>query len=181
MRVDVLAACAYLLGPVSGTQSPLSFDAQSSPLPISLILLVMETHNDYVRFMVQHMDTHSFDRLTQVISLSIWLLSTPLLLLRMLASIARFPSFMLIFFTLIPIASAILMRTFLILLCLTILIYSSSIQAYRAASERGLARFTSDDWSLAEQWCKKNSKLISIYSAFAAFFMCDPLRAPVLS
>ncbi|KAF8560366.1 hypothetical protein OG21DRAFT_59062 [Imleria badia] len=59
LRVDVLAAFAYLLGPIS-----------------ALVLLVSETHNDYVRF-------HAYQAA---------LLMTPLLTARILVAVLQFPS-----------------------------------------------------------------------------------------
>ena len=51
LRVDVLAAFAYLLGPLSGlTKSLFSMYAYISTRRSALVLLVLETHNDYVRF-----------------------------------------------------------------------------------------------------------------------------------
>lgn len=54
MRVDLLAAWAYVLGPISGAlhifpflQS--SFDLTESP-NLAFCMLIMETHNDFVRF-----------------------------------------------------------------------------------------------------------------------------------
>ena len=54
MRVDFLAAWAYVLGPISGAphiprflQS--SFDLTESP-NLAFCMLIMETHNDFVRF-----------------------------------------------------------------------------------------------------------------------------------
>ncbi|KAG2061853.1 hypothetical protein BDR06DRAFT_945895 [Suillus hirtellus] len=66
MRVDVLSAFAYILGPIS-----------------ALILLVLETHNDYVRF-------HAYQSA---------LLATPLLLVRIFASLLGFPLWMRSFLT----------------------------------------------------------------------------------
>ncbi|KAI9572956.1 hypothetical protein HD554DRAFT_2185226 [Boletus coccyginus] len=59
LRVDVLAAFAYLLGPIS-----------------ALALLILETHNDYVRF-------HAYQAA---------LLMTPLLTAYILAPVLQFPS-----------------------------------------------------------------------------------------
>ncbi|THH06908.1 hypothetical protein EW145_g3759 [Phellinidium pouzarii] len=61
MRVDVLAAFAYVLGPVS-----------------ALICLVLETHNDFVRF-------HAYQSA---------LVTTPLVLLRIFGALIHFPSFL---------------------------------------------------------------------------------------
>lgn len=51
MRVDLLAAWAYVLGPVSGALPFLqsSFDLTESP-NLAFCMLIMETHNDFVRF-----------------------------------------------------------------------------------------------------------------------------------
>ncbi|KAF8445950.1 hypothetical protein L210DRAFT_993118 [Boletus edulis BED1] len=59
LRVDVLAAFAYVLGPIS-----------------AFVLLVLETHNDYVRF-------HAYQAA---------LLMTPLLTAYILAAVLQFPS-----------------------------------------------------------------------------------------
>lgn len=51
LRVDLLAAFAYLLGPISGSIK--SFLLTRAYIPAgrpALALLVLETHNDYVRF-----------------------------------------------------------------------------------------------------------------------------------
>ncbi|OCH96170.1 hypothetical protein OBBRIDRAFT_883423 [Obba rivulosa] len=92
LRVDMLAAVAYLLGPIS-----------------ALILLIVETHNDYVRF-------HAYQSA---------LLSTPLVLLRILASLLQFPPFL---------------RTILTLLIIIPLLYMAW-QAYIDAARNGLVRF----------------------------------------
>ncbi|KAF9241371.1 hypothetical protein BU15DRAFT_44992 [Melanogaster broomeanus] len=76
LRVDVLAASAYLLGPIS-----------------ALILLVLETHNDYVRF-------HAYQSA---------LLMTPLLAVRVLVSLLRGPSWICTFLTLLLFVSALSM------------------------------------------------------------------------
>ncbi|KZT02728.1 uncharacterized protein LAESUDRAFT_762613 [Laetiporus sulphureus 93-53] len=91
-RVDILAAFAYLLGPIS-----------------ALLLLILETDNDYVRF-------HAYQSA---------LLSTPLILLRILASLLQFPSFM---------------RTILTLIVAAPLLYMTW-QAYIDAARNGLVRF----------------------------------------
>ncbi|KAF9015173.1 hypothetical protein BDQ17DRAFT_1294753 [Cyathus striatus] len=59
MRVDILAALAYLFGPIS-----------------ALLLLILETENDYVRF-------HSYQSA---------LLTAPVMILRILSSITHAPS-----------------------------------------------------------------------------------------
>ncbi|KAF9822194.1 hypothetical protein IEO21_00188 [Rhodonia placenta] len=92
MRVDVLAAFAYILGPVS-----------------ALLLLILETHNDYVRF-------HAYQSA---------LLSTPLVLLRVLATLLQFSSVICTFFTLFIVVSLLYMMW----------------QAYIDAARNGLARF----------------------------------------
>ncbi|EIN13733.1 hypothetical protein PUNSTDRAFT_109915 [Punctularia strigosozonata HHB-11173 SS5] len=73
MRVDLLAAFAYLLGPIS-----------------AFLLLVLETHNDYVRF-------HAYQSA---------LLTAPLLILRIFLSIVPFPSFLRTLFTFVLVVSA---------------------------------------------------------------------------
>ncbi|KAH9985386.1 hypothetical protein BJV74DRAFT_886267 [Russula compacta] len=103
-RVDLLAAWAYVLGPVS-----------------AFCLLIMETHNDFVRF-------HAYQSA---------LLTTPLILLRIFASLLQ----------LSPI-----LRTILNL----ILFSSICFMAFRAhtdASRNGLARFRVPYIGLlAERW-----------------------------
>lgn len=51
MRVDVLAAVAYLLGPISGVWNAIGFQIMHTlNVCLALALLVTETQNDYVRF-----------------------------------------------------------------------------------------------------------------------------------
>ncbi|KAI0307745.1 hypothetical protein B0F90DRAFT_1813154 [Multifurca ochricompacta] len=104
MRVDLLAAWAYVLGPIS-----------------AFCLLVIETHNDYVRF-------HAYQSA---------LLTTPLFLLRILASLLQLSS---------------ILRTLLTVLLLS----SISFMAFRAhadASRNGLSRFyVPFIGPLAEHW-----------------------------
>ncbi|KAH9969030.1 hypothetical protein BC827DRAFT_1167124 [Russula dissimulans] len=104
MRVDLLAAWAYVLGPVS-----------------AFFLLVVETHNDFIRF-------HAYQSA---------LLTTPLILLRILASLSRLSPFL---------------RTSLTLLLLS----SIGFMAFRAhtdASRNGLSRFHVPYIGLlAERW-----------------------------
>ncbi|CAL1695861.1 unnamed protein product [Somion occarium] len=103
-RVDLLAALAYLLGPVS-----------------ALILLIVETHNDYVRF-------HAYQSA---------LLSTPFLVLRILASLLGFASFV---------------RTILTFLLVIPLVYMAW-RAYIDAAHNGLARFQLPGIGpLADRW-----------------------------
>ncbi|KAI0639394.1 hypothetical protein C8Q77DRAFT_58227 [Trametes polyzona] len=103
-RVDLLAAFAYLLGPVS-----------------ALILLITETHNDFVRF-------HAYQSA---------LLTTPLAILRILASLLQFPLFLRIILTLLLILPALYM----------------SWQAYIDAARNGLVRFQVPFIGpLAERW-----------------------------
>ncbi|KAI0312621.1 hypothetical protein OF83DRAFT_1066852 [Amylostereum chailletii] len=104
MRVDLLAAFAYVLGPLS-----------------AFALLILETHNDYVRF-------HAYQSA---------LLTTPLLLLRIFASILQFPFFLRSLFTILLLFPPIIM----------------AYQAFRDAAQNGLARFHIR-WigQLAEQW-----------------------------
>ncbi|KAH9946624.1 hypothetical protein B0H21DRAFT_742393 [Amylocystis lapponica] len=92
LRVDMLAALAYLLGPVS-----------------ALALLIIETHNDYVRF-------HAYQSA---------LLTTPLLVLRILAALLQFPSLLCTLLTFLLVLPALFM----------------SWQAYIDAARNGLARF----------------------------------------
>lgn len=103
MRVDLLSAWAYILGPVS-----------------ALFLLVTETHNDFVRF-------HAYQSA---------LLTTPLLLLRILASVLQLPT---------------VLRTLLTVLLVT----SMGFMAFRAhtGASRGLTRFhVPFIGPLAERW-----------------------------
>ncbi|OSD03440.1 hypothetical protein PYCCODRAFT_1466824 [Trametes coccinea BRFM310] len=103
-RVDLLAAFAYLLGPIS-----------------ALFLLIIETHNDFVRF-------HAYQSA---------LLTTPLVILRMLASLLQFPPFL---------------RTVLTLV-LVIPSFYMSWQAFVDASRNGLVRFQIPFIGpLAERW-----------------------------
>lgn len=63
LRVDVLAAFAYLLGPVSGSTKSFTSTLDRAYIPSrrsALTLLVLEKHNDYVRFHGQLM-LSSFD------------------------------------------------------------------------------------------------------------------------
>ncbi|KAJ7293590.1 hypothetical protein C8J57DRAFT_1429368 [Mycena rebaudengoi] len=82
LRVDMLAALAYVLGPIS-----------------ALILLIVETQNDFVRF-------HAYQSA---------LLTTPLVVIRIFASLLGFPGWMRTIFTLFA--------------------------AYLDATQNGLARF----------------------------------------
>jgi len=92
MRVDILAAVAYLLGPIS-----------------ALALLVTETQNDFVRF-------HAYQSA---------LLLTPLVLLRIFASIIGFWPWL---------------RTLLTLLIILPALYMA-FHAYRDAAHNGLTRY----------------------------------------
>ncbi|VDB99609.1 unnamed protein product [Peniophora sp. CBMAI 1063] len=103
-RVDVLAAFAYVLGPVS-----------------AFLLLIFETSNDYVRF-------HAYQSA---------LFTTPLVLMRIMATILGFWAWL---------------RFLLTLICVVPPLYMA-YQAFIDASRNGLARyhipFVGD---LAEQW-----------------------------
>ncbi|KAG1783941.1 hypothetical protein EV702DRAFT_957727 [Suillus placidus] len=104
MRVDVLSAFAYVLGPIS-----------------ALILLVLETHNDYVRF-------HAYQSA---------LLMTPLLLVRIFASLLGFPSWIRSFLTITLALSALFMAA----------------RAYLGALREDLARYHLPRIGpLAERW-----------------------------
>ncbi|KAJ7783800.1 hypothetical protein DFH07DRAFT_789167 [Mycena maculata] len=92
LRVDMLAAFAYLLGPIS-----------------ALALLIIETQNDYVRF-------HAYQSA---------LLTTPLVVIRIFASLLQFPGWMRTILTLLMIGSQLYM----------------AIRAYLDAANNGLARF----------------------------------------
>ena len=50
LRVDLLAAFAYLLGPISGSTVSLFSARACISTPTALALLILEVHNDYVRF-----------------------------------------------------------------------------------------------------------------------------------
>lgn len=51
MRVDMLAASAYVLGPLSGVwMLPFKFHCREPNLSLAFILLITETKSDYVRF-----------------------------------------------------------------------------------------------------------------------------------
>ncbi|KAI0669906.1 hypothetical protein C8Q78DRAFT_153368 [Trametes maxima] len=103
-RVDLLAAFAYVLGPLS-----------------ALALLIVETHNDFVRF-------HAYQSA---------LLTTPLVVLRILASLLQFPSFL---------------RTAVTLLLVIPSLYMAW-QAYIDAARNGLVRFQIPFIGpLAEKW-----------------------------
>ncbi|KAI0735173.1 hypothetical protein C8Q76DRAFT_791745 [Earliella scabrosa] len=104
LRVDLLAAFAYLLGPIS-----------------ALTLLIMETYNDFVRF-------HAYQSA---------LLTTPLVILRILASLLQFPSFLRTVFTLMIVIPSFYMAW----------------QAYIDAARNGLVRFQVPFIGpLAERW-----------------------------
>jgi len=104
LRVDALSALAYLLGPIS-----------------ALLLLILETHNDYVRF-------HAYQS---------GLLSGPLLLLRLLLSLLRFPQFFKVIINVVIVASSLFMAA----------------KAFIDADRNGLARFQLPYiGALAERW-----------------------------
>jgi len=75
-RTDVVAACAYILGPIS-----------------ALVLLILETHSDYIRF-------HSYQSA---------LLTTPLILIRLFLSLVRFPHFLIIMWNILMIFAVLFM------------------------------------------------------------------------
>ncbi|TFK41144.1 hypothetical protein BDQ12DRAFT_710962 [Crucibulum laeve] len=104
MRVNLLAAAAYLLGPIS-----------------AFILLVFETQNDFVRF-------HAYQSA---------LLTTPLVVLRILCSIFQLPLWIRTFFTLVLLACILFM----------------SLRTARDASQPHLPRFEAPIIGpLAAQW-----------------------------
>ncbi|KAJ8584320.1 hypothetical protein M405DRAFT_936681 [Rhizopogon salebrosus TDB-379] len=108
LRVDVLSAFAYILGPVS-----------------ALILLILETHNDYVRF---HGNIYPFLahlRFSLVTAYQSALLTAPLLSVRIFASLLGFPSWVRSFLT-ITFGLSVLFMT---------------VRAYLGASREGLARY----------------------------------------
>ncbi|KAJ6519832.1 hypothetical protein C8R45DRAFT_1085777 [Mycena sanguinolenta] len=92
LRVDLLAAAAYLLGPIS-----------------ALALLIIETHNDYIRF-------HAYQSA---------LFTTPLVVIRILASLLQFWGWLRTILTLVLVGSQLYM----------------AIRAYIDASQNGLARY----------------------------------------
>ncbi|KAJ7932386.1 hypothetical protein B0H13DRAFT_776763 [Mycena leptocephala] len=107
LRVDMLAAVAYLLGPIS-----------------ALALLIIETQNDYVRF-------HAYQSA---------LLTTPLVVIRILASLLQFWSWLRTLLTLLIIGSQLYMAT----------------RAYLDASQNGLARFQLPHIGpIAERWLEE--------------------------
>jgi len=103
-RVDILAAVAYILGPVT-----------------ALILLIFETQNDYVRF-------HAYQSA---------LMTTPLVIIRMLASLFGFADWIKTFFNLVIIIPSLYM----------------AFRAYRDASENGLVHYQLPYiGQIADQW-----------------------------
>ncbi|KAJ6610897.1 hypothetical protein B0H10DRAFT_2165964 [Mycena sp. CBHHK59/15] len=107
LRVDLLAAVAYILGPIS-----------------ALALLIIETHNDYVRF-------HAYQSA---------LMTTPLAVIRIFATLLQFPAWMRTLFTLLIISSQLYM----------------AIRAYLDASRNGLARFQLPYVGpIAERWLEE--------------------------
>lgn len=50
MRVDVLSAFAYILGPISGTLQLHDLISDRNSILLALLVLIVETQNDYVRF-----------------------------------------------------------------------------------------------------------------------------------
>ncbi|KAJ7630954.1 hypothetical protein FB45DRAFT_1058866 [Roridomyces roridus] len=107
LRVDFLAAFAYVLGPIS-----------------ALALLIIETQNDYVRF-------HAYQSA---------LLTTPLVLIRIFASLLHFPGWMRTIFTLLLIGAQVYMAS-VILLLLRLPLNPLRTRAYLDAAQNGLARF----------------------------------------
>ncbi|KAJ7169886.1 hypothetical protein C8R46DRAFT_1090416 [Mycena filopes] len=107
LRVDMLAALAYLLGPIS-----------------ALALLIIETQNDYVRF-------HAYQSA---------LFTTPLVVIRILASLLQLPGWMRTIFTLLLLGSEVYM----------------AVRAYLDASQNGLARFQLPYVGpIAERWLEE--------------------------
>ncbi|KAG7450504.1 uncharacterized protein BT62DRAFT_517357 [Guyanagaster necrorhizus] len=107
-RVDVLAALAYLFGPIS-----------------AFLLLIVETHNDFVRF-------HAYQSA---------LLTTPLIVLRILMSLLQFPQWTRTLITLVIVGAQLYM----------------AFRAFRDASRNSLVRYhlptigqIAEDW-LAEE------------------------------
>ncbi|KAF4572902.1 hypothetical protein EYR36_007412 [Pleurotus pulmonarius] len=104
LRVDVLAAVAYLLGPFS-----------------ALVLLILETQNDYVRF-------HAYQSA---------LVSTPLVIIWVAASLLSFPSWLHTLLTISLVATTLYM----------------AFRAYRDVTHSNLTRFHIPSLGLlAEQW-----------------------------
>ncbi|KAF7347822.1 hypothetical protein MVEN_01539700 [Mycena venus] len=107
LRVDMLAAVAYLLGPIS-----------------ALALLIIETHNDYVRF-------HAYQSA---------LLTTPLVVVRILASLLGFWGWL---------------RTILTVVLIGVQLYMA-VRAYLDAAQNGLARYQLPYIGpIAERWLEE--------------------------
>ncbi|KAJ8702615.1 hypothetical protein PTI98_001318 [Pleurotus ostreatus] len=104
LRVDVLAAVAYLLGPFS-----------------ALVILILETQNDYVRF-------HAYQSA---------LVSTPLVIIWIVASLLSFPSWL---------------RTFFAIFLMATTLYTA-FRAYRDVTHSNLTRYHIPILGLlAERW-----------------------------
>lgn len=107
MRVEVLAAFAYLLGPISGELETIFLAPCTKTPPPALALLIFETHNDYVRFHGAHLQSHMCHILKLFVARPLSLayqcslLSTPLILIRILASLLGFAPFLQTTFTLL--------------------------------------------------------------------------------
>ncbi|KAK7064222.1 hypothetical protein R3P38DRAFT_2823118 [Favolaschia claudopus] len=107
LRVDMLAAVAYLLGPIS-----------------ALALLIIETQNDYVRF-------HAYQSA---------LFTTPLVVIRIIASLLQFWGWLRILLTLVLVGSQLYMAA----------------RAYLDASQHDLARYHFPYVGLiAERWLEE--------------------------
>ncbi|KAJ7900362.1 hypothetical protein B0H14DRAFT_3423729 [Mycena olivaceomarginata] len=109
LRVDMLAAAAYLLGPISGAAMRFMPLAYRNITSAALALLIIETHNDYVRF-------HAYQSA---------LFTTPLVVIRILASLLQFWGWLRTILTLVLIGSQFYM----------------AVRAYLDASQNGLARY----------------------------------------
>ncbi|KAJ7254098.1 hypothetical protein B0H12DRAFT_1115969 [Mycena haematopus] len=124
LRVDMLAAAAYLLGPIS-----------------ALALLIIETHNDYVRF---HGAPILFicvqPKLTPPSAYQSALFTTPLVVIRIFASLLQFWGWLRTVITLVLIGSQLYM----------------AVRAYLDASQNGLARYQLPYIGpIAERWLEE--------------------------
>ena len=91
-RVDMLAAFAYILGPVSGVFQGIfmQYDSKIIQLLVAFLLLILETQNDYVRFHGTHAYSALKRRLTAISAYQSALFTTPLILIRIMATILGF-------------------------------------------------------------------------------------------
>ncbi|KII94356.1 hypothetical protein PLICRDRAFT_172005 [Plicaturopsis crispa FD-325 SS-3] len=107
MRVDMLAAWAYVLGPVT-----------------ALAVLIIETKNDFVRF-------HAYQSA---------LLTTPIVVIRILVSLLSFPQWIRTLFTILVFLPA----------------WYMAFHAHRDANKNGLARYQLPKIGpIAEEWVQE--------------------------